>query len=156
MIAAAGLSAASPAASLAQQAGGSLAEGVLPPYARARNVKSLKQSSFDKTGGNADSWNIPAGAALDVFKAEGAGVITHIWFTISARSGDHLKELVLRAYWDGTSKPSVETPIGDFFGLNLNFVLPVRIGIPGVLSGQVAELLFRHAVPRGRAYYGDQ
>jgi hypothetical protein len=42
-----------------------------------------------------------------------------VWFTISARSGDHLKELVLRGFWDGNAKPSVEVPIGDFFGLNL-------------------------------------
>ena len=47
------------------------------------------------------------------------GVITHIWFTIAARSNDHLKELVLRGYWDGNAKPSVEVPVGDFFGLNL-------------------------------------
>jgi hypothetical protein len=26
---------------------------------------------------------------------------------------------VLRGYWDGNEKPSVEAPIGDFFGLNL-------------------------------------
>ncbi len=31
----------------------------------------------------------------------------------------HLKEIVLRAYWEGNAKPSVEAPIGDFFGLNL-------------------------------------
>jgi hypothetical protein len=55
-----------------------------------------------------------------VFADEGAGVITHIWFTISARSGNHLKELVLRGYWDGNAKPSVEAPIGDFFGCNMN------------------------------------
>jgi hypothetical protein len=92
----------------------------LPNYARAQNYKSLKQSSFDRTGGNHDSWPIPAGGVQEVFNAAGPGVITHVWFTIAARSGDHLKELVLRAYWDGNSKPSVETPIGDFFGLNLN------------------------------------
>ena len=46
-------------------------------------------------------------------------MITHIWFTIAARSDHHLKELVLRGYWDGNAKPSVEAPIGDFFGLNL-------------------------------------
>ena len=28
----------------------------LPFYARAQNYKSLKQSSYDKTGGNADRW----------------------------------------------------------------------------------------------------
>jgi hypothetical protein len=31
----------------------------------------------------------------------------------------HLKNLVLRAWWDGESTPSVEVPIGDFFGLGL-------------------------------------
>jgi len=54
-----------------------------------------------------------------VFRASGPGVITHIWFTIAARSDHHLKEIVLRGYWDGNDKPSVEAPIGDFFGLNL-------------------------------------
>ena len=87
----------------------------LPAYARAQNYKSLKQSSYDTTGGNSDRWPIAGGAVKEVFDAQGAGVITHIWFTIAARSPDHLKELVLRAYWDGNAKPSIETPIGDFF-----------------------------------------
>lgn len=91
----------------------------LPAYARAQNYKSLKQSSYDTTGGNNDRWPIEAGAVKEVFSAQGAGIITHIWFTIAARSGDHLKELVLRAYWDDNAKPSVEAPVGDFFGLNL-------------------------------------
>jgi hypothetical protein len=91
----------------------------LPQYARAQHYRSLKQSSYDRTGGNSDRWPIAGGAVQEVFNASGPGVITHIWFTISARSGDHLKELVLRGYWDGNTKPSVEVPIGDFFGLNL-------------------------------------
>ena len=115
-MAAAGLAAAS-STNAPAQTGSPAGPPVLPTYARAQNCKSLKQSSFDRTGGNRDSWNIPAGETLDVFQAEGPGVVTHIWFTISAQSGDHLKELVLRAYWDGNAKPSVEAPIGDFFGL---------------------------------------
>ncbi len=91
----------------------------LPEYARAQTYKSLKQSSHDPTGGNNDRWSIAPSAVREVFNATGPGVISHIWFTISARSGDHLKELVLRAYWDGNARPSVEVPIGDFFGLNL-------------------------------------
>ena len=92
----------------------------MPRYARSFTHKSLKQSSYDRTGGNRDSWVIPAGGTQEVFNATGPGMISHIWFTIAARSSDHLKELVLRAWWDGNSKPSVEAPIGDFFGLNLN------------------------------------
>ncbi len=112
---AAGL-AAVPAAAQAQTTG---AAAALPAYARRQTHKSLKQSSFDRTGGNSDRWPIAPGATLEVFKSDGPGIITHIWFTIAAQSGMHLKELVLRAYWDGNSKPSVEVPVGDFFGLNL-------------------------------------
>ena len=91
----------------------------LPAYARAQSHRSLKQSSYDQTGGNRDYWTIPAGETREIFKSEQPGVITHIWFTIAAQGRDHLKEIVLRGYWDGNAKPSVETPIGDFFGLNL-------------------------------------
>lgn len=86
--------------------------------------QSLKQSSYDRTGGNSDRWPVAPGATQEVFRSDGPGVITHIWFTISAQSGMHLKELVLRAFWDGNSKPSIEVPVGDFFGLNLgNYVV---------------------------------
>jgi D-arabinan exo alpha-(1,3)/(1,5)-arabinofuranosidase (non-reducing end) len=91
----------------------------LPAYARAQSYRSKKQSSHDVTGGNADSWPIKAGETREVFADTGSGVISHIWFTIAARSAFHLKELVLRAYWDGNPKPSIETPIGDLFGLNV-------------------------------------
>lgn len=91
----------------------------LPHYARAQNYQSLKQSSHDRTGGNSDRWPVKPGETIEVFNSQGPGVITHIWFTIAAQGGDHLKETVLRMYWDGNAKPSVETPVGDFFGLNL-------------------------------------
>ena len=91
----------------------------LPRYARGQNYRSLKQSSFDRTGGNSDSWPIQPGATRELFAAEGPGVISHIWFTIAADSSNHLKEIVIRIYWDGNAKPSVEVPVGDFFGLNL-------------------------------------
>jgi hypothetical protein len=113
-----GLSAAAPAAGLAQ-AGRAAGASILPDYVRGQDYKSLKQSSYDRTGGNADRWPIQPGAVQELFNAQGPGVISHIWFTISAQSANHLKELVLRIYWDGNAKPSVETPIGDFFGLNL-------------------------------------
>ncbi len=92
---------------------------VIPAYARAPKHRTLKQSSYDRSGGNRDSWQIAPGETKEIFQAAGPGIVTHIWFTISARSQHHLKELVLRMYWEGNTKPSVETPVGDFFGLNL-------------------------------------
>ncbi|PYT29381.1 MAG: DUF2961 domain-containing protein [Acidobacteria bacterium] len=109
---------ASPGPAQGQSREGSAA-AALPRYARAHNYKSLKQSSFDRSGGNADSWPMAPGATQELFSSSGPGVITHIWFTIAAESVNHLKEIVIRAHWDGNSKPSIEVPVGDFFGLNL-------------------------------------
>jgi len=120
MLAASGWAAAAAAPQAAQAQSGNNLSNFLPAYTRAQTYRSLKQSSFDRTGGNRDYWSIKPAETREVFNDKGAGVITHIWYTISARSGNHLKELVMRIYWDGNSKPSVETPIGDFFGLNLN------------------------------------
>jgi hypothetical protein len=97
----------------------SASASLLPSYATMHNYRTLKQSSYDRTGGNSDAWPIAPGDTKEVFKSAGPGIITHIWYTISARSAHHLKELVMRIYWDGNSKPSVEVPVGDFFGLNL-------------------------------------
>ena len=119
VLAAGALAGARPVAAGAQPLAAAGDFAFLPTYTRALNYKSLKQSSFDKTGGNSDRWPIAPGAVQEVFNATGPGVITHIWFTIAARGGDHLKEIVLRGYWDGNARPSVEVPVGDFFGLNL-------------------------------------
>jgi hypothetical protein len=117
----AGLSAAAaaPQSASAQQREDGGDARFLPRYARAQNYKSLKQSSFDRTGGNADAWPIEAGGTKEIFQSAGPGVISHIWFTIAAESANHLKEVVIRAYWDDNSKPSIEVPVGDLFGLNL-------------------------------------
>ena len=76
-------------------------------------------SSTDPTGGNADFRSIEPGATLTVLDVDGPAVLTHIWFTVYDPEPYHLKRLVLRMYWDGESSPSVETPLGDFFGLGL-------------------------------------
>jgi hypothetical protein len=106
---------------MAQQpaAPASSAMPTVPAYARAQNHQTRKQSSYDRTGGNHDFWEISPGQSRTVFESEGPGIITHVWFTINAQSQNHLKELVLRMYWEGNPKPSVEVPVGDFFGLNL-------------------------------------
>jgi Protein of unknown function (DUF2961) len=76
-------------------------------------------SSADLTGGNADARQIEPGSTLTLMDANGPGLLTHIWFTVASPEGYHLKKLVLRIYWDGEATPSVEAPLGDFFGLGL-------------------------------------
>lgn len=86
--------------------------------ARFRPGTSYKASSYDRSGGNNDFFTIAPGQVLTVLAATGPGIIRHCWFTIAA-GPHHLRDLVLRMYWDQESTPSVETPIGDFFGLSL-------------------------------------
>jgi len=87
--------------------------------ASLRNYKTRRSSSWDRTGGNDDYVHVEAGATATLLDITGPGVITHLWFTINSSDKMHLKNLVLRAWWDGESTPSVEVPIGDFFGLGL-------------------------------------
>lgn len=84
-----------------------------------RDYRTAKASSYDRTGGNADSRKLEVGKALKLMEADGPGVVSHIWFTVASTDSQHLKRLILRMFWDGESAPSVEVPIGDFFGLNL-------------------------------------
>jgi hypothetical protein len=87
-----------------------------------RSYTSERVSSMDPTGGNDDgNWGNPVkpGETRTIAELEGPGIISHIWFTIATNDRWHLKNLVLRMYWDDEDSPSVEAPVGDFFGLGL-------------------------------------
>src|SRR3984885_3646309 len=85
----------------------------------AKDYVQKRASSYDRSGGNADARTIAAGETLTLLDDTGPGLISHVWFTIASDDPNHLKALVLRMYWDGEATPSVETPVGDFFGLGL-------------------------------------
>jgi hypothetical protein len=85
--------------------------------ARLKNVKSKRFSSYDRTGGNADSWVFKPGETRAIAEMNGAGCVRHIWTTIASSEDYYLRRLILRMFWDGETNPSVECPIGDFFGL---------------------------------------
>jgi Protein of unknown function (DUF2961) len=78
-----------------------------------------RSSSYDRSGGNADFRPIAPGATLTLLDEQGPGIITHFWCTLASQEHYHLKKIVLRMYWDGEDTPSVEAPLGDFFGLGL-------------------------------------
>lgn len=96
--------------------------GELDGLARLRDYKARRISSHDRTGANDDGqWKnaIQPGETRTLADIKGAGIIKHMWFTIASPEQHHLKKIVLRMYWDGETSPSVEAPIGDFFGLGL-------------------------------------
>jgi hypothetical protein len=84
---------------------------------KLRQARTRRFSSFDRTGGNDDRLHIAPGETVTIAEAEGAGIVTHIWVTIDCASPHFLRKITLRAYWDGEGEPSIECPIGDFFGM---------------------------------------
>jgi hypothetical protein len=89
-------------------------------------------SSYDRAGGNTDIVRIKPGWTKVIAETKSAGCIRHIWCTIGISGKDgkpekyYPRKIVIRMYWDGSKEPSVEAPIGDFFGmghgLTRNFV----------------------------------
>lgn len=61
--------------------------------------------------------DIKNGQTVTLMDIEGCGVIRHIWMTLSDREPQALRNMILRMYWDGSAVPSVEVPVGDFFGV---------------------------------------
>src|ERR1700679_1193172 len=106
---------------------------------QAKDYIQKRASSYDRSGGNADARSIAAGETLVLLEDAGPGLVSHIWATIASDDPHHLKALVLRMYWDGEAAPSVESPIGDFFGLGLGdyFLydsLPLSVGSDKALN----------------------
>ncbi|WP_286860289.1 glycoside hydrolase family 172 protein, partial [Proteiniphilum sp. UBA5510] len=85
-------------------------------------LKNKRISSTDKTGGNRDRLEpFQPGEKRTIAEINGVGVINHIWITI-APPPDQLSrnDIIIRMYWDGNDYPSVESPIGPFFGQGWN------------------------------------
>jgi hypothetical protein len=107
---------------------------LLPAYLRLDSTRSRAITAENPTGapgaGGRESSKLgpgrkgraflplPAGETLTLAEIEGPGVIRHIWITLpdtTPAGAFVLRDLVLRAYWDGESTPSIEVPVGDFF-----------------------------------------
>jgi hypothetical protein len=88
-----------------------------PDLTQKQTYTLHRASSMEPTGGNVDSRKLTPGETLTILDTDGPGMISHMWFTIADNEPYSLKRIVLRIYWDGETNPSVETPIGDFFGL---------------------------------------
>ena len=85
---------------------------------RIHNRRTRRVSSWDTTGRNADAWTLEPGQTRVLADIEGPAQITHIWMT----QPDGYRECLLRFYWDGAKRPSVNVPLGDFFCLGHGIV----------------------------------
>lgn len=105
---------------------------------RLKNFETRRASSSDPDwkNGNGDLRPIKPGGTLTLAELDGPGKIVHIWFTIAHNDPFYSAKLTLRIYWDGEEQPSVECPIGDFFGIGFGVdkpftSIPIRISSDG-------------------------
>ena len=92
----------------------------LQDLARITGGRSRRSSSWDRTGGNVDCLtDLAPGESATLLDTAGPGKVTHVWATVMeyASHPTVFRDMVLRMYWDDSPVPSVEVPLGDFFGL---------------------------------------
>ncbi len=92
---------------------------------RSRAASAENPDALPGAGGTANDghkgapciWPLSAGKTYTLLDVDGPGRVRHIWMTFPPGRPTHLRNLILRMYWDGAEFPSVEAPVGDFFGV---------------------------------------
>jgi hypothetical protein len=90
---------------------------MLDNLSKLRTGWSKRESSWDRSGGNGDYIEMQPGETKVFAEMKGPGVVRHIWLTLWANEPDYLRRMLIRAYWDGEDQPSIDCPVGDFFGV---------------------------------------
>ncbi|HUV38247.1 MAG TPA: glycoside hydrolase family 172 protein, partial [Planctomycetota bacterium] len=84
---------------------------------REKPFRAKRCSSYDRTGHNADYVVVKPGKTHVLADIRGAGCIAHLWVTHGSKDPLYRRKAVLRMWWDDEKHPSVEAPLGDFFGV---------------------------------------
>ncbi|HVO97901.1 MAG TPA: DUF2961 domain-containing protein [Bryobacteraceae bacterium] len=104
----------------------------LPDLTHLKNYSAHRVSSQNRyVGSNDDSKRIMPGETLVMADLTGPGVVNHIWLTVADNEFAWPRLVRLRVYYDGKKTPSVDVPLGDFFGVGHGYErnvesIPVR------------------------------
>ena len=140
----------------AGNSGGPLAQLECFKTFETRRVSSCKP---DWRNTNGDCIPLAPGASASIAELQGPGKIVHLWFTVSHADPEYASKVTVRIYWDGEEHPSVECPLGDFFGIghgvDKSFMsLPIRVtpkGERGTATGRCRSASRRGLRSRTRA-----
>lgn len=116
-------------------------DGLLGDLAKPQQGRSMRATSSFREGAdgkydpkafpkgdleeksNYDNFRVEPGKTHVLMDVKGPGMITHMWITFLgpepqgwAKNGSAThQDMLLRIYWDGSDRPGVEAPVGDFF-----------------------------------------
>lgn len=95
------------------------AQQVQTRWATAENPDAVPgQGGMTNHGRKGNACKAPFAAGEEFVMAHAKdtpGMVRRIWVTISDRSAEMVRGVVIRMYWDGQTKPAVEAPLGDLF-----------------------------------------
>ena len=95
-----------------------------------RDFEAFRSSSNNADlNSNDDSKRPLPGETAVLADLTGPGVITHMWITVAASEYAWPRLLRLRIYFDGSTVPSVDAPLGDFFGVGHGMERPLTSAI---------------------------
>ena len=86
--------------------------------ARLKNYSASRSPSENRyVFSNDDSKHLLPGETLVLADLPGPGMVSHIWVTVADNEYAWPRLARLRVYYDGKKTPSVDSPLGDFFGV---------------------------------------
>jgi len=90
---------------------------------------------------------LPAKTVTTIMDVDGPARINHIWITLDSR---YYRDVILRFYWDEEETPSIEVPVGDFFGCPFNTrlkitAIPINVNPSGGMNCYFPMPFRKHA-----------
>lgn len=101
----------------------------------ASGARSRRSSSWDREGGNKDRVVVESGQVATLLDTDSAGCVNHMYFVMGFNEITDFRDAVLRCFWDGEAAPSVEVPLGDFFGMTHGRARPYESRMTSVNPG---------------------
>lgn len=104
-------------------------DGVSTRWASPENRQGNAGQGGQANGGRKGSAFVPLKANEQLVLAESHGVsgtVRRVWLTISDRSPAMLRGLKIEMFWDGSKKPAVSAPVGDFFAFGTGHMAPFQ------------------------------
>ncbi len=89
----------------------------LEELAILKQRRSERVSSWDRRGKNSDWIFLRPGETQVLAEIPGPGCIKRIYALMLSLDPFIYRRVVIRCYWEGCRTPSVEVPVGDFFGM---------------------------------------
>ena len=93
-----------------------LSGNIQPEVEKMGQLPSLQSTAAAQLG---QKWKVRPCIDLEpesvttIMDVDGPATINHIWITVD---NNYFRDLILRFYWDDEEVPSIEVPVGDFFG----------------------------------------